>query len=106
MGRDADVRQDKLAARRIVLVGVGGVGAPAALALVEAGIGRIVLVDEDFVEVENLHRQILFTDEDVGRPKLEATRRALEARRPGVAVELFSGRALPGTVLELVRGAD
>lgn len=91
---------------RILIVGVGGVGAPAALALVEAGVTRLALADDDAVDVSNLHRQILFDDRDVGRPKLDATRDALARRRAGLEVELRPGRALPSTALELVRGFD
>jgi adenylyltransferase/sulfurtransferase len=89
---------------RILLVGTGGVGAPCALALVEAGVGKLVLVDEDTVEVENLHRQILFFDSDIGQSKPVVAKRALEGRRPGTAVDVVVGRALPGSVGKLVDG--
>lgn len=91
---------------RALLVGAGGVGAPCALALVEAGIGGLRIVDDDAVELGNLHRQILFGDTDVGRSKLEATRDALLARRSDVSIELRPGRALPDTAIDLARGAD
>jgi adenylyltransferase/sulfurtransferase len=89
----------------VVLVGVGGVGAPAALALAEAGASSLRLVDDDVVDATNLHRQILFRDEDVGRPKLEATRDALLRRSPSLRVELRPGRATPDTALALVADA-
>jgi adenylyltransferase/sulfurtransferase len=66
-----------------VLVGAGGLGSPLALALAGAGAGRIVLVDDDEVELSNLQRQILYRTEDVGRPKAVAAREALLRR--GVA---------------------
>jgi adenylyltransferase/sulfurtransferase len=90
---------------RILLVGTGGVGAPCAVALAEAGVGRLLLVDEDSVEIENLHRQILFNDADIGKSKPDVAKRALEARRPGLAVDVVVGRALPSTVARLVHGA-
>jgi adenylyltransferase/sulfurtransferase len=90
----------------ILLVGAGGIGAPCALALGEAGARRLVVVDDDRVELGNLHRQILFEDGDVGRSKLEAFRAALGRRFPGLAVETIEGRALPDTVLGLVRAAE
>ena len=94
-----------LASRRALIVGVGGVGAPAALAHAEAGVGALVLADDDVVEASNLHRQILFSPSDVGRSKLEATRDALRARAPRTAVELRATRATPATVAALVRDA-
>jgi adenylyltransferase/sulfurtransferase len=90
----------------VLLVGTGGVGAPAAIALAEAGVGTLVLVDEDTVEVENLHRQLLFDETDVGTSKPEAARRALLARRASFSVEVVRGRALPATAAELVSRAD
>jgi molybdopterin/thiamine biosynthesis adenylyltransferase len=91
---------------RVLLVGTGGVGAPAAIALAEAGLGTLVLVDEDEVELENLHRQLLFDDADLGRSKPEAAKRALEKRRPSLVVEVCPGRALPSTAHDLVSGVD
>jgi molybdopterin/thiamine biosynthesis adenylyltransferase len=90
---------------RVVLVGAGGIGAPAAIALAAAGVQRITVADDDRVEISNLHRQILFGDADVGRPKLDAFAEALGRRFPRTAVELHRGRALPGTAAALVAGA-
>lgn len=92
-------------ARPIVLVGAGGIGAPAALALCEGGARSIRVADDDRVEKSNLHRQILFTDADVGRPKLDAFAGAIARRFPDVSVELHRGRALPGSAPALVAGA-
>ena len=88
---------------RILLVGTGGVGAPCAIALAEAGVGSLLIADEDCVEVENLHRQLLFFDADVGQSKPLVARRALEARRADLAVDVFVGRALPSTAKDLIR---
>jgi adenylyltransferase/sulfurtransferase len=88
-----------------VLVGAGGIGAPAALALAAAGVRALRVADDDRVELSNLHRQILFTDADIGRPKLDAFAGALRARFPAMAVELHRGRALPGTAASIVAGA-
>src|SRR5687768_15278627 len=97
---------DRLARLRILLVGTGGVGAPCAIALAEAGVGSLVLADEDKVEMANLHRQLLFGEEDIGQDKLDAAKRSLERRRLGLCVELFRGRALPSTAFELAGSVD
>jgi molybdopterin/thiamine biosynthesis adenylyltransferase len=103
MSTSPDLRYSRA---RVLLVGTGGVGAPAAIALAEAGVGTLVVADEDTVDVENLHRQLLFEDADVGASKPEAAKRALLRRRPLLEVEVFAGRALPDTARELVSRVD
>ena len=91
---------------RILVVGAGGIGNPAALALAAAGAGFVRVVDDDFVEGPNLHRQVLFDEGDVGRPKAVALADAIGRRYPAVRVEPVLARALPEHVLELVRDVD
>ena len=78
--------QQKLKAARILVVGAGGLGAPAALYLAAAGVGTIGLVDPDTVSLSNLQRQVLFSTADTGRPKVEAASEHLTALNPHVAV--------------------
>jgi molybdopterin/thiamine biosynthesis adenylyltransferase len=94
-----------------LIVGVGGLGCPAALALAHAGVA-LRLCDDDRVELHNLHRQILFSEADVGRDKLDAARDALIAAG-ALEVDLFRERLLPETAGQLmenvavvVEGAD
>ena len=99
--------REALQHKSALVVGVGGLGCPVALALVEAGVGRIVLCDDDIVDATNLHRQILFSDADVGTDKLNAAERALYAAgaRPG-SIQLIRSRLLPENARELVSGVD
>jgi adenylyltransferase/sulfurtransferase len=94
-----------LSAANVVLIGAGGIGAPAAIALIAAGVRRLTVVDDDTVEVSNLHRQILFTAADVGRSKLDAFADALAQRAPDLVVTRVPGRALPLTVAAIVAHA-
>ncbi len=94
---------------RVLLVGVGGLGCPAALVLARAGVGTLGLCDDDAVERSNLHRQILFTDSDVGGSKLDAAARALRSggeAGPAPELRLHRTRLLPDNALSLVREYD
>lgn len=95
-----------LASARVLLVGIGGLGCPAAIALARAGVGTLGIADDDEVDVSNLHRQILFTDADVGRPKVAAGARALRELCPGLCVEEHATRLLPGNAVDLAARYD
>lgn len=99
------VGQQRLRAGRVLVVGAGGLGSPAALYLAAAGVGRIGIADGDQVELSNLQRQILHTDADVGRPKTASARAALQARNPFVEVEEL-GRLDATTVADAVDRFD
>ncbi|MCH2110870.1 MAG: HesA/MoeB/ThiF family protein [Polyangiaceae bacterium] len=88
-----------------LIVGVGGLGCPAALALARAGIGRLILADNDTVAESNLPRQVLFDEADIGRDKLDAAKEAL-AQESSSRVELFRGRLRPENARELIAEAD
>ena len=79
--------QQKLKAARVLLIGMGGLGAPAALYLAAAGVGTLGLADPDTVSLSNLQRQVLYQTADVGRLKVEVAAQRLTAINPHVAVE-------------------
>jgi len=95
-----------LAGSRVLVVGVGGLGCPAALALARAGVGTIGIADDDVVELTNLHRQILFRDEDVGKLKVEAAASALLRLVPDLRIERHLTRMLPHNAVELASRYD
>ncbi len=91
---------------RVLVVGAGGLGCPAAIALARAGVGTLGLADDDVVDVSNLHRQILFDADDVGRPKVQRAAERLKAIAPSVELELHETRLLPANAVALVRQYD
>ena len=98
--------QEKLKAARVLLIGAGGLGSPAALYLAAAGVGTLGIVEFDRVDETNLHRQILFGASDVGRPKLEVARERLAEVNPFVRVEAHPVRFDLDNALELVGAYD
>ena len=98
--------QQALAKAHIVLIGAGGLGAPAALYLAAAGVGRLTLVDEDTVSLNNLQRQILFTTPDVGRPKVEVAAERLGALHPGTRVDTVARMLDSSNAQTTLAGAD
>jgi molybdopterin/thiamine biosynthesis adenylyltransferase/rhodanese-related sulfurtransferase len=98
--------QQRLAKARIALIGAGGLGAPAALYLVAAGVGRITLIDDDHVERSNLQRQVVHTDARIGTAKVESARATLNALNPHVHVEAVRERVQAANVEALLRDHD
>jgi molybdopterin/thiamine biosynthesis adenylyltransferase len=95
------------AAKCVLVVGVGGLGCASLAALATASVGRWILVDEDDVDETNLHRQVLYSEADVGRPKLEAARDALVRRGVNPEhIELRHGRVLPDNAREWFKDVD
>jgi len=98
--------QRRLKAARVLVVGAGGLGSPAALYLAAAGVGRLGLVDHDRVEVTNLQRQILHDTPAVGEEKVTSARRRLEAMNPEIEVAPHRARLDSGNALEVLDGYD
>jgi adenylyltransferase/sulfurtransferase len=98
--------QERLKAARVLLIGAGGLGSPAALYLAAAGVGTIGLVDFDAVDVTNLQRQIMHGTADVGRPKLDSARERLAGLNPHVAVEAHPVRLTSENARSLIAAYD
>lgn len=96
--------QQRLKAARVAIVGLGGVGAPAALYLAAAGVGTLRLIDDDAVALSNLQRQIAFETADVGRAKVEAGAERLAALNPHVVLEPASERLTAANAARLLDG--
>jgi adenylyltransferase/sulfurtransferase len=98
--------QERLLGSRVLVLGVGGLGSPAAIYLATSGVGHLTLVDPDRVELSNLQRQIAHTSESVGRDKVDSAERTLHALNPDVAIECIARRLDEGALLEAVERAD
>jgi molybdopterin/thiamine biosynthesis adenylyltransferase len=98
--------QQRLKAATVALVGAGGLGAPAALYLAAAGVGRLRLIDDDAVSLSNLQRQILYRSDEIGAPKVERAEAALHALNPHVAIEQRRERLTDANARALLQGAD
>jgi molybdopterin/thiamine biosynthesis adenylyltransferase len=94
--------------RRVLVVGIGGLGCPAAIALVRGGVDVLGIADDDEVDVTNLHRQILFSEADVGKPKVASAIRALSKYAGDRTVEFIDHgtRLLPDNAVELALQYD
>lgn len=98
--------QRRLCSAHVAVLGAGGLGAPALLYLVAAGVGRLTIIDDDLVDVTNLHRQVIHTDASVGTPKVDSAAAALRALNPTVEVVTHRVRLTPGNAGDLFAGAD
>ncbi len=98
--------QARLKASSVVVVGAGGLGVPVLQYLVAAGVGRVGLVEMDRVELSNLHRQVLYTTQDVGQPKALVAQARLQALNPLVRVEAYPVRLTAENALGILGGYD
>ena len=98
--------QERLAAARVLVIGAGGLGSPALLYLAAAGIGTIGVVDADVVDLTNLHRQVIHSDDDIGRPKTESAEEAIRQVNPYVTVVRHDVRLDSSNALEILRDYD
>lgn len=97
--------QKKLKSASVLIIGVGGLGCPALQYLCAAGVGRIGFIDTDVVSRSNLHRQILFTAEDIGQLKTEVALRKLSAQNSHISLEATNARLIPANA-SIVKNYD
>ncbi len=98
--------QERIRAARVLLVGVGGLGSPAGIYLAGAGVGHIGIIDDDVVSTSNLHRQVLYTEAEVGQPKALCAARRLSALNGEIDVTPYNGRLTENNADELVADYD
>src|SRR5688572_13431235 len=94
--------QEKIRSARVLLIGAGGLGSPAALYLTAAGVGTIGMIDHDCVDVSNLQRQVLYGTSDIGESKVQMARQRLEALNPFVKIEAHEAELNAANVMHIV----
>ncbi len=102
-GKEAQL---KLKKAKVLIVGVGGLGSPVAIYLTAAGIGKLVLVDDGVLELSNMNRQILYTTEDLGKPKVYVAAERLRKLNPNVEIEAIKARLDEELAYKLVKDVD
>ena len=98
--------QQKLKAANVLVIGCGGLGSPVLLYLAAAGVGNIGIVDFDVVDDSNLHRQVLFGVDDIGKPKVEAAKRRLQSLNPHINIELYNTQLTSQNALDIIKNYD
>jgi adenylyltransferase/sulfurtransferase len=98
--------QQKISRSRILIVGAGGLGSPAALYLAAAGVGTLGLIDHDVVDLSNLQRQVIHHTPDIGRLKVLSAKEKIQALNPDVAVVIHEKSLMAANALEVIRGYD
>lgn len=98
--------QEKLLAAKVLIIGAGGLGSPAALYLASAGIGTIGIVDSDKVELNNLQRQIIHSVKEVGKPKVESARDRINSINEDVKVITYNLRVTSENILDIIKDYD
>ena len=98
--------QAKLLKAKVLLVGAGGLGCPAAYYLAAAGVGTLGIIDNDVVDVSNLQRQILHANDRVGQPKVESAKMTLEALNPDVKVIPYQAKLTSANIMEIIKDYD
>lgn len=99
-------QQERLFNAHVLVIGAGGLGCPVMQSLASAGVGTITVIDDDIVDISNIHRQILFGASDVGRPKVEVAAERLKELQPDITVNALHERITPENACELLNSVD
>ena len=94
--------QERLKQAKVLVVGAGGLGSPMLLYLAAAGVGQIGIIDDDVVDLSNLQRQVLYTVDDIGQPKVEIAKRRMLALNPHLNIKTYQERLTIDNVLSII----
>jgi sulfur-carrier protein adenylyltransferase/sulfurtransferase len=100
------VSQEKLMKARILIIGAGGLGCPALQYLTAAGAGTIGIIDNDVVELSNLHRQVIYTTDDIGLPKVEIAASRMKSLNPEIEFREYNFRLVPENSFDIIKEYD
>ena len=98
--------QQKLLNTKVFIAGAGGLGCPALLYLAAAGIGTIGFADDDVVSLSNLHRQVLFSMDDIGKPKVQVAEKKLKQLNPGITIIPYPVKLTSRNALNIIKEYD
>jgi molybdopterin/thiamine biosynthesis adenylyltransferase/rhodanese-related sulfurtransferase len=98
--------QKKLKAAKVLVIGSGGLGSPSLLYLAAAGVGTIGIIDFDVVDDSNLQRQVLFGVDEIGKPKVEAAKKRLEALNPYITINVYNEQLTSKNALDIIKDYD
>ena len=101
-----DEGQEKLKKAKVLVIGAGGLGCPILQYIATAGVGTIGIIDFDRIEIHNLHRQILYTEDQVGSSKALMAKKKLQALNPLITVEAFEAKLTIENASEIIQGFD
>ncbi|HSD06270.1 HesA/MoeB/ThiF family protein [Flavobacterium sp.] len=101
-----DEGQEKLKNAKVLVIGAGGLGCPILQYIATAGVGTIGIVDFDTIEIHNLHRQILYTENEIGKSKVVVAKSVLEKLNPLISVESFEEKLSSENAARLIQGFD
>ncbi len=98
--------QEKIMAAKVFIVGAGGLGCPVGYYLTAAGVGTIIMVDDDVVELSNLQRQIAHNTKRIGMPKVESAKKTFNALNPDVNIVALNQKITKDNILDLIKDVD